>query len=115
VREDDAEILLRLFNSVVMNVCSDNLLVESEIKEFLTALSEDKENAKKLKNVIKSLYSSKEQYRELEAFCNDVLRPILVKRTVISKQLEPSEEEVILAIGDVMNEVSEEEPSNEEY
>ncbi|MDF2872276.1 MAG: hypothetical protein K0R05_3851 [Anaerocolumna sp.] len=115
VREDDAEILLRLFNSVVMNVCLDNMLSESEIKEFLTALSEDKENTKKLKNVMKSLYSSKEQYRELEAFCNDILKPILAKRTVISKHLEPNDEEVIIAIGDVMNEVSEEESSNEEY
>ncbi len=114
VREDDAEILLRLFNSVVMNVCFDNLLSESEIKEFLTALSEDKETAKKLKKVMKSLYSSKEQYHELETFCNDVLNPILAKRTVISKQLEPGEEEVILAIGDVMYEVSKEEANDEE-
>ena len=114
VREDDVEILLRLFNAVVMNVCSDNLLSESEIKAFLTSLSEDKETAKKLKNVMKSLYSSNEQYRELESFCNDVLEPIIAKRAFISKQLEPNEEDVILAIGNVMNEVTEEEYENEE-
>jgi hypothetical protein len=113
VREDDAEILLRLFNSVVMNVCIDNMLDESEIKKFLTSLSENKENAKKFKSVLNSLYASKEQYRDLEAFCDDALRPIIIKRPVISTDIEPEEEAITEAIADVVNDIAQEELKDE--
>lgn len=113
VREDDAEILLRLFNTIVMNVCFDNLLDESEIKEFLTILSKDKETSKKLKSIMKLLYASKEQYSELEEFCNDVLKTIITKRPMITAEIEPDEEVLAEAIADAVNDIAEEESSDE--
>jgi len=96
-----------------MNVCIDNLLVEAEIEAFISVLSEDKEAFKKLKAIMKSLYASKEQYRDLEALCNEIMQPIIVKRQIITIDLEPNEEALTEAMGEIIDDIAEEESSDE--
>ena len=108
IREDDSVVLLRIFNSVVMNTCFNYLLDEKEIDEFLKSLSENKENAKKLKKTIKSLYGSKSQYSDLEHLCESVVSPIIDKRERITVAMEPDEESVEMAIADIVEEVANE-------
>jgi len=108
VREDDREILLRIFNAVVMNACFDYMLDEKEIDSFLARISEDKECEKELKKVMKLLYGSKTQYTDLERFCGMVLGPIIAERKKITAEMEPDEETLLLAITDVIEELADE-------
>ncbi|MDR1588953.1 MAG: hypothetical protein LBS51_02035 [Oscillospiraceae bacterium] len=108
VREDDREILLRIFNAVVMNTCFDYMLDEKEIDKFLKRISEDKECEKELKKIMKLLYGSKKQYADLEHLCEMAVRPIIAERKKITTAMEPDEEDLLVAISEVMEELADE-------
>ena len=113
-REDDATILMRMFNAAVMNTCYDHLLDEKEIDAFLKRLSEDKDCAKLLKTTMKNLYSSKTQYADLLELCDTACWPIVTKRKRITSCDEPDDEALTLALVDVMEEIADGEIFNEE-
>ncbi len=106
IREDDAEILFRLFNAVVINTCIDNYLDEDEIEEFLTSLSKDKDIQKDIKKVMKVLYASSTQYQDLEDVFDQCIQRILSKRMVITKDIEPDMNSMSEVLGNVINDIS---------
>lgn len=104
IRENDADILCRMFNATVANVCIDYLLNENEIKELLKIIGEDKETKKQLKNVMKKLLSSKNQYQDLIGFLNKIAEDIVSKRPVIT---DPSADEIADALSEAINNIEE--------
>jgi uncharacterized membrane protein YheB (UPF0754 family) len=105
IRENDADILLRMFNAAVANVCIDYLLSENEIKELLKVISEDEETKKRLKKLMKNLLSSKSQYHDLTEFLNKIAEECVTKRSVIK---DPSTDEIADALSEAINNVTEE-------
>lgn len=113
LREDDAVIMSRLFNGVMINTFIDNMLSEEEIDAFFRQIQENKDCSKEMKKTLSNLYGSDHQYQDLEQLCNHILDPILKEREVITKDKEPTEDDISNALGDILEQVSEQE-SNEE-
>ena len=108
IREDDREVLLRIFNAVVMNTCFDYMLDEKEIDKFLKRISEDNECEKALKKTMKLLYGSKTQYVDIERLCEMAVNPIIAEREKITVEMEPDEDALLIALSEVMEELTDE-------
>ncbi len=108
IREDDSDILFRLFNAVLVNVCADNFLNESEINDFIGILKDNKEAGKKIKKVMAKIYSSSTQYQDLVALLEEVLKPVLKKRLTISKDVEPDIDTFSDIVGETISNIAEE-------
>lgn len=91
VREDDSVILFRMFNGIVVNMCYEYMLQESEIDVLIEKF--DSIKPREFKKLFESVMASKTQEKEISNFIRHYYEELIRRRPVVK---EPAPKDLLL-------------------